>query len=48
MPLFAQCSAEKMGASAGFHANQRDLPIRGEAQKLRTGELLAQQIKSNQ
>jgi hypothetical protein len=41
MPLFSQRTAEKMGAAAGFHANQLDLPVRREAQQLQSRELLA-------
>jgi len=34
-------TAQKMGAPAGFHANPVDCPVCGEAQQLRTREVLA-------
>jgi len=43
MPLFSQCAAEKMGTTAGFHADQLDLPVRRETQQLQSRELLAHQ-----
>jgi hypothetical protein len=53
MPLFSQRTAEKMGATAGFHADQLDLPVRREAQQLQSRELLAHhkfaaQVETNQ
>jgi hypothetical protein len=39
--LFPQCSAKKMRTSAGFHANQLDVYVGGEAQQLCARELLA-------
>src|SRR3984893_786126 len=39
--LFPQCSAKKMRASAGFHANQPDGYVGSEAQQLCARELLA-------
>src|SRR6266478_5875223 len=39
--LFPQCSAKKMRTSAGFHANQLDVYVRGETQQLGARELLA-------
>src|SRR6266851_1273682 len=39
--LFPQCSAKKMRTSAGFHANQLDVYVRGETQQLCARELLA-------
>src|SRR6202043_2600686 len=39
--LLPQCSAKKMRTSAGFHANQLDVYVGGEAQQLCTRELLA-------
>src|SRR5260370_532070 len=41
MSLFSQGSAKKMRTSAGFHANQLDVHVRGEAQQLGARELLA-------
>ncbi len=41
MSLFPQCSAKKMCTSAGFHANQSDAYVGGEAQQLATRKLLA-------
>jgi len=41
MTLFAQCPAEKMSSSAGFHANQSNLQVRGEVQELAARKPLA-------
>jgi hypothetical protein len=41
MSLFPQGSTKKMRTSAGFHANQPDVYVGGEAQQLCTRELLA-------
>jgi hypothetical protein len=39
--LLLQRTAQEMGASAGFHAYQMDLSVRGEAQQLSSRKLLA-------
>ena len=41
MSLFPQSTAKKMSSSAGFHADQHDLQVRGEAQQLVARALLA-------
>src|SRR6202140_5324081 len=51
--LLPQCSAKKMRGSAGFHANQPDAYVGGEAQQLAAREPLAHynlaaQVKSDQ
>ena len=53
MPLFAQSTAQKVGPSAGFHADQGHAQVRGKAQNLVTRALLAHhhftaRIKTNQ
>ena len=40
MPLLAQSLAQEMRAWAGFHPNQMNLHVRGEAKKLSARELL--------
>jgi hypothetical protein len=39
--LLLERPAQEVGASAGFHANYMDLPVRREAQQLRSREPLA-------